>query len=188
MVDLAEIQAAYYMVAATGVLVAAGYYVLNLRISQRNMRVNQETRQIQILMDYNRDINEGFNSMKNWVDSRNAKWSSFDEYQSKYGPVNDPEGHGYRLKTWRRLHTMGLMVKDGLISLDLFMDYIGDSPAGYWDQYSDLIKEYRVRFHAPNYLYGLEYLAGEINKYRINKGWGEKIPDDISYSPNKVSM
>jgi hypothetical protein len=30
MVDLAEIQAAYYMVAATGVLVAAIYYVMNL--------------------------------------------------------------------------------------------------------------------------------------------------------------
>jgi len=36
MVDLAEIQAAYYMVAATGFLVAAVFYILNLRISQRN--------------------------------------------------------------------------------------------------------------------------------------------------------
>ena len=36
MVDLAEIQAAYYMVAATGVLVAAIYYVYNMRISQKN--------------------------------------------------------------------------------------------------------------------------------------------------------
>ena len=36
MVDLAEIQAAYYMVAATGVLEAAVFYILNLRISQRN--------------------------------------------------------------------------------------------------------------------------------------------------------
>ena len=33
--ELFEIQAAYHMVAATGVLVAAIYYVLNLRISQR---------------------------------------------------------------------------------------------------------------------------------------------------------
>jgi hypothetical protein len=31
MVDLSEIQAAYYMVAVTGVLVAAIYYVLNMR-------------------------------------------------------------------------------------------------------------------------------------------------------------
>ena len=36
MVDLAEIQAAYYMVAATGVLVAAIYYVYNMRAAERN--------------------------------------------------------------------------------------------------------------------------------------------------------
>ena len=38
MVDLAEIQAVYYLVAATGVLVAAIYYISNMRISQRNMK------------------------------------------------------------------------------------------------------------------------------------------------------
>jgi len=43
MVDLVEIQAAYYMVAATGVLVAAGYYVLNMRTQTR-------TREAQLFM------------------------------------------------------------------------------------------------------------------------------------------
>jgi hypothetical protein len=47
MVDLAEIQAAYYMVAATGVLVAAIYYVLNLRNTIDN-------RKAQLLMEYNK--------------------------------------------------------------------------------------------------------------------------------------
>jgi len=44
MVDLAEIQAAYYMVAATGVLVAAAYYLMNIRTNQRNqeLKMNQE--------------------------------------------------------------------------------------------------------------------------------------------------
>ena len=50
MVDLAEIQAAYYMVAATGVLVAAGYYILNMRASQRNMQLTLEARQTQIFL------------------------------------------------------------------------------------------------------------------------------------------
>ena len=43
MVELAEIQAAYYMVAATGVLVAAIYYVFN-------MRATLQTRQAQLFM------------------------------------------------------------------------------------------------------------------------------------------
>ncbi|MDH5364755.1 MAG: hypothetical protein OEY99_02855 [Aigarchaeota archaeon] len=40
MVSFEEIQAAYYMVAATGVLVAAVFYVLNLRISRRNQELS----------------------------------------------------------------------------------------------------------------------------------------------------
>jgi hypothetical protein len=48
MVDLAEIQAAYYMVAATGVLVAAVYYVMTIRTTQRNLKENLETRQTQL--------------------------------------------------------------------------------------------------------------------------------------------
>jgi hypothetical protein len=39
LVSFEEIQAAYYMVAATGVLVAAIFYILNLRISQRNQEL-----------------------------------------------------------------------------------------------------------------------------------------------------
>jgi hypothetical protein len=39
MVDLLEIQAAaYYMMIATGVIVASVFYILNLRINQRNMK------------------------------------------------------------------------------------------------------------------------------------------------------
>ena len=81
---------------------------------------------------------------------------------------------------------MGLMVRDGLLSLETYMQYVGDSPAGYWIQYGDLIKEYRIRFHAPDYLYGLEYLAGEVDRYRVRKGWGEKTPDDVSYTSVEV--
>jgi len=56
MVDLAEIQAAYYMVAATGVLVAAVYYVMTLRTTQRNMKANLETRQAQFMSQISEDL------------------------------------------------------------------------------------------------------------------------------------
>jgi hypothetical protein len=38
LVTIEEIQAAYYMVAATGVLVAAAYYVMNIRNATRDRR------------------------------------------------------------------------------------------------------------------------------------------------------
>jgi hypothetical protein len=181
LVGLVEIQAAYYMVAATGVLVAALYYIYNVRAAQRSMRIGQETRQIQLLMDFNRDVNEGFRSMKNYMEAAEARWSDFEDYLAKYGPSVDPEGHGYRLTMWRRMHFMGLMVRDGLIGLEAFMEYVGDVPASMWDKYGGLIEEYRVRFHLPSYMAGFEYLAGEVNDYRLGKGWGAKTPDDIFY-------
>jgi hypothetical protein len=45
MVDLGEIQAAYYMVAATGVLVAAGYYIFTLRINMRTQELALKAQQ-----------------------------------------------------------------------------------------------------------------------------------------------
>jgi hypothetical protein len=39
MVTLEEIQSAYYMVAATGVLVAAVFYILNMMETTRNRRM-----------------------------------------------------------------------------------------------------------------------------------------------------
>ena len=47
MVELAEVQAAYYIVAVMGVLVAAGYYVLDMRAMQRNSKTALETMQAQ---------------------------------------------------------------------------------------------------------------------------------------------
>jgi len=39
MVTLEEIQSVYYIVAATGVLVAAVFYILNMRETTRNRRL-----------------------------------------------------------------------------------------------------------------------------------------------------
>jgi len=45
MVRFEEIQAAYYMVAATGVLVAAVFYILNLGMSQKNQELDLKAQQ-----------------------------------------------------------------------------------------------------------------------------------------------
>jgi hypothetical protein len=49
MVDLALLQSVSYIAGALGVCVAAIFYVLNLRISQRNMRQTLETRKLQFV-------------------------------------------------------------------------------------------------------------------------------------------
>jgi Flp pilus assembly protein TadB len=75
LVDLAEIQAAYYMVAATGVLVAAGYYVLNMRAMQRSSKQTLDTRQAQLLM----------NLYQRWSDYRRSLRSQAKDHAMKGG-------------------------------------------------------------------------------------------------------
>ena len=84
MVELADIQAAYYMVAATGVLVAAIYYVLNMRAMQRNSKAALETRQAQLLMNiYERWSKPEFQEA--WSDILTWEWKDLDDYMRKYG-------------------------------------------------------------------------------------------------------
>jgi hypothetical protein len=185
MVDLAGIQAAYYMVAATGVLVAAGYYILNLKVSQKNQELmlkaqqqNTETRQIQILKELNADISDTPDWMRHQNNMMNMKWTDYDDYISKYHSIKDPEGSSYRYRVWRRFNQMGWMVKDGYVDVETFVKYVGDFPPQMWNKFRDVILQQRVDLHFPLWMAGLEYLAGEIDRYRVENGWGLKTEDD----------
>jgi hypothetical protein len=178
MVDLTEIQAAYYMVAATGVIVAAVFYILNLQTQKKNMKINQETRQIQLLLEYNQAIaSETFPNIKTYRKIVNAKWDSFDDFVAT--GYRDPEVSSFREVLFRRYHVTGLMIRDGLISIDTFVEYLHDAPVMVWEKYRPIVYEFRKRYHLPTYLEGFEYLAEEINRYRVRKGWGVKTPDEI---------
>jgi hypothetical protein len=77
MVDLALLQSVSYIAGALGVCVAAIFYVLNLRISQRNIKTNTETRQFQLLMQLSAPqfTKEGF---RTWFEFANMEWKDYD--------------------------------------------------------------------------------------------------------------
>ncbi|MCX6654088.1 MAG: hypothetical protein NTY03_03080, partial [Candidatus Bathyarchaeota archaeon] len=84
MVTIEEIQAIYYMVAATGVLVAAVYYILN-------MRATLQTRQAQLFMHlYDRMSQPELSSIINNI-RYNLKWSDPDDFWRKYGAETNLE-------------------------------------------------------------------------------------------------
>ena len=100
MVDLAEIQTAYYLVAATGVLVAAIYYISNIRatrkaqeLAQKTQEQNLDTRQAQLFMNvyqtsYSNEYNEArskiINSVKDYDEfvqfHKDPQWGSAFNY------------------------------------------------------------------------------------------------------------
>ncbi len=192
MVTIEEIQAAYYMVAATGVLVAAIFYVLNLRVQQRNMRLNQETRQILLLLDYGESRDDTFRSIKLHNAMRNAQWDNYQDFRTRYFNDENVELMTYRAIKFNTYHKNGLMIRDGLMDIGTFVEYNGDSVVEIWRKYKDIILKTRKAYHLPTYLIGMEYLAEEIDRYRVKMGWGSKTPDDFSqeylYSPQEPTV
>ena len=81
MVDLAEIQAAYYMVAATGVLVAAIYYIINLRH-------NMKAREMEICRLFTTDFVSD-QGMQKYAIMMTMEWKDYEDFMEKYGEDSD---------------------------------------------------------------------------------------------------
>ena len=159
MVTFEEIQTVYYMVAATGVLVAAIDDIYNMRINQKAMKTTLEMIQIQLLKDFNEDLTESFTSMSNYVDSAERGVEQLRRLHRQIQLTGMPGKRVQAQVLGRRIHFFGLMIRDGLIDIDTFMKYIGDTAPLLWDKYKDIILEQeRVCYHYPLWMAGFEYL------------------------------
>ena len=174
MVDLAEIQAAYYMVAATGVLVAAIYYVANMRAYQRNMKMNLETRQAQLLMSIlNRWTETEYN--KRWqVTLWNMSWKDYDDKMSKY-PWGSPELIE-EVTLWNYFESIGVLVEEGLIDEKILAKLMAGDLIQFWEKFGPFILEMRKRRGLPLLYEKTEYLYNVLKKYH---------PTEWEYKPKQ---
>jgi hypothetical protein len=149
MVDLAEIQAIYYMVAATGVLIAAAYYVMTLKSTMDN-------RKAQLLMECNRIMN----SKEYLIDlheSLNYEWKDFDDFWAKYGHPN-PEAHSRWISIANSMSNTLDLLKLSLINEEMARKYLGYVSMGsFWEKFAPAVKEMRVRMNLPDMFENIEF-------------------------------
>ncbi len=173
MVDLAEIQTAYYMVAATGVLVAAVFYILNLRETTKSRRAafannawqNMLTPEWQML----------------WRDVQDLQFSDFDDFKKKYDSSVDPESWSKRSSIWLNFDNLGWQLRRGLIEVDSFQDAWNFGFLRTWYKYKPIIEGYRGWQLPRNYCKDFEYLAGVVEKKLM-----EEDPDFLKKMLNIV--
>jgi hypothetical protein len=110
LVDLGEIQAAYYMVAATGVLVAAVFYILNLRETTRSRRITFTQSLLQTL--------SSVEDQKIGGELLNMEWSNYDEFEKKYGSDNNLDNYAKRMHVFYDYTAIGNLMKDGLVDAE----------------------------------------------------------------------
>ena len=83
MVTLEEIQSAYYMVAATGVLIAAIYYLMALRNTEKI-----KSRDL-IFQRLNVNMIQHYNILYEVLNIRD--WNTYEEFLNKYSLTSNPE-------------------------------------------------------------------------------------------------
>jgi len=175
MVSFEEIQAAYYMVAATGVLIAAVFYVLNLRISRKNQelmlkaqeqstRAQQqtlETRQAQMFMNiYNQTSTKEWNQSFLKVVSQSV-WSCFEEYRELW---RDKEFREAENQLGLFYEGVGVLVREGLLNIRMVAMLMCGLTSAYYEKHIPIIEEARKHFGLRFYS-ETEYLYNELKKY-----------------------
>jgi hypothetical protein len=199
MVSFEEIQTAYYMVAATGVLIAAVFYILNLRISQRNQELSlktqelalkaqqqaSETRQAQLFIQlYTTFTSYDFKSKWNDV-MQKWEWKDIDDYNSKYGFHNHEEFSKLDfIGTY--FEGIGVMVKRGLIDVTLVDDLMSGHIVSGWERFEPIIMDWRENLNWPQMLEWWEYLYHEV-KGIMEKQHPELVSKKVAtYSENRM--
>jgi hypothetical protein len=156
------------MVAATGVLVAAIYYVSNIRTARKNQELalksqeqTLETRQAQLFMPiystfYSDDFLRAYWEIMAW------SYDSYDEYISKYGYQANKNAVLMQAKVNMYLEGVGVLVKRGLIDPSFVDDLMSSVIISYWEKYRQYAYDYRVRRNVPQMGEYIEYLYNQI--------------------------
>jgi len=159
MVDLVEIQAAYYMVAATGVLVAAAYYIINMR-NQIKVRELETCKYLTNQMTSDPALQTYSILLKK------LEWRDHEDFMGKYGYSN-PEMFG-KWASWFFLgDTIGYVVRNRLARSETIYELGGWGFIRLWERYKDFILSRRGEVYGRDYFAGFEFLAGEMLKIKI---------------------
>ena len=170
MVDLAEIQAAYYMVAATGVLIAAVFYILN-------MRATLQTRQAQLLMQiYQRFSETDF--MNKFLTTGTRELKDYDEFMKAYSAKDDIELASKLGSLFAYFEGIGVLVEEKLIDPRLVANLMSGNVITFWEKYGPFLLEYRRRSNSPREWDRTEFLYGEMKKIR-GEDWSRRTSNSI---------
>ena len=176
MVDLALLQSVSYIAGALGVCVAAVFYVLNLRISQKNQELmlktqehstraqqqNLETRQAQLFMG----LYQSFYS-KDMIDLEPFLSKIKFETAEDYTELQNKGGEEYKAFGVFGIYYegMGVLVRENLVDIRLVSQLMSGSIMWFWERFEKGWRDSRRVFNWPRMCVSLEYLYNRIIEY-----------------------
>jgi len=164
MVDIALFEFVPSTVAAIGVIIAATYYILNLKSSKRLMETTLETRQAQLFMQVFQRFNEP-DFFDKYTRFLAWKWKDYDDYFNKYGPKVDPESWYSEGSVAAFFNGVGLLLYMNLLDIKLIHGLLFIHVKMFWDKIRPVSLEMRERLSFPQIDEWVEYLYEELLKY-----------------------
>ena len=166
------IQIEYLALVLTGLGLTASilYYAMVLKNANKTQKLTLESRNLQLFMQMYQEMSTPEN-LKRWSDLMNFEWDDFDDYMRKYSLEANEEAYLKRSSVLRRYNTMGLLVRDNHLDSELLYDYVGDQVLMMWEKQGPFLVEYRVRYGRPELLQWFDYLADEMRKVKLKRGF-----------------
>jgi hypothetical protein len=169
MFDLAEIQAAYYIVAATGVIgalltaiIGVKSYINSNKRAEEARKRELETRQAQLLMAVYDKISEP-RVTEMWLNVVNSKFDNYPEFKKKF--VEDPEGYKAIGEMAMIFEGFGVLVREKLVDIRLVALLFGGVTRMYFDKLKPVLGDLRKDLDYPRFMDQTEYLYNQLLEY-----------------------
>ena len=165
MVDLVLIETMSYIAGALGVCVASIFYILNLRMSQRNMKLTLDLRKGDLIQKYSsqistRDIQAAYHDVV-WAQD----FSNYREWTKKYGPHHNAEAYQNFVMLTNLVNSWGLLYDENLFDLET-LEKLSSKLAimVIWRKVKPVIKEWRIQYGDPSFMLPMEHYAEAVSK------------------------
>ncbi|MCX6653761.1 MAG: hypothetical protein NTY03_01435 [Candidatus Bathyarchaeota archaeon] len=187
MVDLALLQSVSYIAGASGVCIAAIFYVLNLRISQRNMRQTLDTRKLQFVTSITNQLTSE-EGERRYAELTDMEWSDYDDFEKKYGSDYNIDNLAKRMSVWKTYNTLGMLIREKLIEPEVIYAIDNVNSCFVWKQFKEVIAENRRRYGGKDNFSDFEFLNNEMLRIKSRMDPSYKVPDTGGkYVPEKFS-
>ena len=155
---MADTQTISIVLTGIGIIGAIVYYTLTLRSANR-------TRRTQLFMQIFQELNSK-ESWDIWVELMNAEVTDYEDFMRRYDSAVNPDSLSKRNHIWYGYHCIGLLLKDGVITIDLVNDLVGLTAMLQWRKWRGIIEDIRTNQGFPQYFSGFEYLYKELERYQ----------------------
>jgi hypothetical protein len=162
MVEQLTLQTTISFLTLISLTIGVIYHIMTLRNTRKNQQLQLDTRQAQLFMalydHYNSiDYKKQASSMYfNW------DWSDIDEFMERYGPDGDANNYAIFSSVTSFYDGIGVLVKNGLVDVNLVSDIMSGSITRLWERYGPAIRGVRERYDWPQYREYFEFLYTEV--------------------------